>query len=75
MDGDYLVGANTTTKDEALSYQKDLRGWNSHNKILRVPISARNYYLTGGKLNVYSVGWSFSIPPIANMLTIKNVVD
>lgn len=75
MDGNYLVVANTTTKEEALSYQNDWWHWASQNKILRVPISSGDHYLPGEKLNVFSVDWTFSIPPIAIMPTIETVIE
>ncbi|EOP91351.1 hypothetical protein IGM_01997 [Bacillus cereus HuB4-4] len=75
VDGNYLVVANTTTKEEALSYQNDWWELASQNKILRVPIYTGEHYLPGEKLNVFSVGWTFSIPPIAVMPTIEKVVD
>lgn len=73
VDDNYLVVANTTTKEEALSYQNGWWELTSQNKILRVPISSGNHYLPGEKLNVFSVGWTFSIPPIAVMPTIEKV--
>ncbi|OUB80930.1 DUF3221 domain-containing protein [Bacillus wiedmannii] len=75
VDHNYLVVANTATKEEALSYQNDWWELASQNKILRVPIFAGDHYLPGEKLNVFSVGWTFSIPPIAVMPTIEKVVD
>lgn len=75
MDDNYLVVANTTIKEESLSYQNDWWEWASQNKILRVLISFRNHYLPGEKLNIYSVGWTFSIPPIAVMPTIETVIE
>jgi len=47
----------------------------SQNKILRVPIPSGDYYLLGEKLNIYSVGWTFSIPPIAVIPTIKPIME
>ncbi|WP_436866791.1 DUF3221 domain-containing protein [Bacillus fungorum] len=75
VDNNYLVVANTTTKEEALSYQNDWWELAAQNKILRVPISSGDYYLLGDKLNVFSVGWTFSIPPIAVMPTIEIVIE
>ncbi|PFA91053.1 DUF3221 domain-containing protein [Bacillus cereus] len=75
VDCNYLVVANTTTKEEALSYQNDWWKLASKNKILRVPINTGDYYLIGEKTNVFSIGWTFSIPPIAVMPTIEKVVD
>ncbi|MGN4669242.1 DUF3221 domain-containing protein [Bacillus cereus group sp. MYBK234-1] len=72
-DDTYLVIANTATKEEALSYQNDWWELVSQNKILRVPISNSDNYLVGDKLNVFSVAWTFSIPPIAIMPTIEKV--
>ncbi|EOO23012.1 hypothetical protein ICM_06235 [Bacillus cereus BAG1X2-3] len=56
MDANYLVVANITTKEEALSYQNDWWELFAQNKILRVPISAGDHYLPCEKLNVFSVG-------------------
>ncbi|MGE8055839.1 DUF3221 domain-containing protein [Bacillus mycoides] len=75
VDKNYLVVASTSTKDEALAYQNDWWDLVSENKILRVPIYAGDHYLPGEKLNVFSVGWTFSIPPIAVMPTIEKVAD
>lgn len=72
-DDNYLIIANTATKEEALSYQKDWWGLVSQNKILRVPISNSDNYLVGDKLNIFSAGWTFSIPPIAILSTIEKV--
>ncbi|MGU3443206.1 DUF3221 domain-containing protein [Bacillus cereus] len=74
VDYNYLVVANTTTKEEALSYQNDWWELAAQNKILRVPISAGDHYLLVEKFNVFSVGWTFSIPPIAVMPTIETVI-
>ncbi|MBW3496547.1 YobA family protein [Bacillus sp. FDAARGOS_1420] len=71
----YVVVANTATKEEALSYQKDWWELVSQNKILRVPISTSDHYLVGDKLNVFSAGWTFSLPPIAIMPTIEKIVE
>ncbi|PFI75655.1 DUF3221 domain-containing protein [Bacillus cereus] len=71
VDDNYIVVANTTTKEEALSYQNDLWELAAQNKILRVSISGGDHYLLGEKLNVFSVGSTFSIPPIAVMPTIE----
>lgn len=71
----YLVIANTATKKEALSYQNNWWELVSQNKILRVPISNRDSYLVGDKLNVFSAGWTFSLPPIAIMPTIEKIVE
>ncbi|ALL11840.1 hypothetical protein BTXL6_11260 [Bacillus thuringiensis] len=75
VDNNYLVVANTTTKEEALSYQNDWWELAAQNKILRVPISDGDHYLLGEKLNVFSVGWTFSIPPIAVMPTIERIIN
>ncbi|WP_044796229.1 hypothetical protein [Bacillus cereus] len=75
VDDNYLVVASTTTKKEALSYQNDWWELASQNKILRVPTSSRDHYLLGEKLNIFSVGWTFSIPPIAVMPTIETVIE
>ena len=69
----YLIIANTDTKEEALSYQNDWWELVSQNKILRVPISNSDNYLMGDKLNVFSAAWTFSIPPIAIMPTIEKI--
>ncbi|MEI4605828.1 DUF3221 domain-containing protein [Bacillus cereus] len=75
VDDNYLVIANTTTKEEALSYQNDWWELASQNRILRVSISSGDHYLPGEKLNIFSVGWTFSNPPIAVMPTIKTVIE
>ncbi len=75
MDDNYLIVANTIKKEEALSYQNDWWELTSQNKILRVPVSSEDCYLPGEKLNVFSVGWTFSIPPIAVMPTIETVIE
>lgn len=75
VDGNYLVVANTTTKEEALSYQDDWWELASQNKILRVPIYAEDHYQLGEKVNILSAGWTFSIPPIAVMPTIEKIAD
>ncbi|PFJ18481.1 DUF3221 domain-containing protein [Bacillus cereus] len=74
-DNNYLVVADTATKEEALSYQNDWWELTSQNKILRVPISVDDNYVVGEKLNVFSVGWTFSLPPIAIMPTIEKIVE
>ncbi|MES5957348.1 DUF3221 domain-containing protein [Bacillus fungorum] len=74
VDNNYLVVAATSTKDEALAYQHDWWDLVSQNKILRVPISNNEDYQLGEKLNVYAVGWTASLPPIAVMPTIEKVV-
>ncbi|WP_436866970.1 DUF3221 domain-containing protein [Bacillus fungorum] len=73
VDNNYLVVAATSTKDEALAYQHDWWDLVSQNKILRVPISNSEDYQLGEKLNVYAVGWTASLPPIAVMPTIEKV--
>ncbi|PIE92141.1 DUF3221 domain-containing protein [Bacillus fungorum] len=73
VDDNYLVVAATSTKDEALAYQHDWWDLVSQNKILRVPISNNEDYQLGEKLNVYAVGWTASLPPIAVMPTIEKV--
>ncbi|MEC2468902.1 DUF3221 domain-containing protein [Bacillus cereus] len=75
VDNNYLVVASTSTKDEALAYQNDWWELVTQNKILRVPISNAEQYKLGEKLNVYAVGWTYSLPPIAIMPTIEKVVD
>ncbi|MED2875099.1 DUF3221 domain-containing protein [Bacillus bombysepticus] len=75
VDNNYLVVAATSTKDEALAYQNDWWELVSQNKILRVPISNAEKYKLGEKLNVYAVGWTASLPPIAVMPTIEKLAD
>ncbi len=75
VDNHYLVVAATSTKDEALAYQHDWWELVSQNKILRVPISSGADYTIGDKLNVYAVGWTASLPPIAVMPTIEKVTQ
>ncbi|MCU7756923.1 DUF3221 domain-containing protein (plasmid) [Bacillus cereus] len=75
VDNHYLVVAATSTKDEALAYQHDWWELVSQNKILRVPISSGAGYTIGDKLNVYAVGWTASLPPIAVMPTIEKVTQ
>ncbi|PGM61809.1 DUF3221 domain-containing protein [Bacillus cereus] len=71
----YLVVAATSTKDEALAYQNDWWDLVSQNKILRVPVSNGENYTLGEKLNVYAVGWTASLPPIAVMPTIEKLAQ
>ncbi|PFJ19682.1 DUF3221 domain-containing protein [Bacillus cereus] len=75
VDNNYLVVAATSTKDEALAYQNDWWELVSQNKILRVPVSNGDDYKLGEKLNVYAVGWTASLPPIAVMPTIEKVAQ
>ncbi|MCZ6943717.1 DUF3221 domain-containing protein [Bacillus mycoides] len=75
VDENYLVVADTSTKDEALAYQHDWWDLVSQNKILRVPVSGGENYTLGEKLNVYAVGWTASLPPIAVMPTIEKVAQ
>ncbi|OUB50169.1 DUF3221 domain-containing protein [Bacillus thuringiensis] len=75
VDSNYLIVADTSTKEEALSYQNDWWELASQNKILRVPISSVDNYALGEKLNVFAKAWTFSIPPIAIMPTIEKVVE
>ncbi|MEN3129655.1 MULTISPECIES: DUF3221 domain-containing protein [Bacillus cereus group] len=74
-DDNYLVVADTATKEEALSYQNDWWELAYQNKILRVPISTEDQYVVGEKLNVFSVGWTFSTPPIAVMPIIEKITE
>ncbi|PHD42570.1 DUF3221 domain-containing protein [Bacillus toyonensis] len=74
-DDNYLVVADTNTKEEALSYQNDWWELASQNKILRVPITNKGNYSVGEKLNIFSVGWTHSIPPIAVMPVIENIIE
>ncbi|MEC5308673.1 DUF3221 domain-containing protein [Bacillus thuringiensis] len=75
VDSNYLIVADTSTKEEALSYQNDWWELASQSKILRVPISSGDNYALGEKLNVFAKAWTFSIPPIAIMPTIEKVVE
>ncbi|MDA2113186.1 DUF3221 domain-containing protein [Bacillus bombysepticus] len=75
VDKNYLVVAATSTKDEALAYQNDWWDLVSQNKILRVPLSDGENYTLGEKLNVYAVGWTASLPPIAVMPTIEKLAQ
>ncbi|MED2040102.1 DUF3221 domain-containing protein [Bacillus wiedmannii] len=72
-DDNYLIVADTLTKEEALSYQNNWWELVSQNKILRVPISNSGHYTIGEKLNVYAVGWTASLPPIAVKPTIERI--
>ncbi|MGN9865401.1 DUF3221 domain-containing protein [Bacillus swezeyi] len=74
-DDKYLVVADMPTKEEALSYQNDWWELAAQGKILRVPISVGDHYEIGEKLNVFSKGWTFSIPPIAVMPTIEKISE
>ncbi|AFU17535.1 DUF3221 domain-containing protein [Bacillus toyonensis] len=74
-DENYLVVADTNTKEEALSYQNDWWELASQNKILRVPITNKDNYSVGEKLNIFSVGWTHSIPPIAVMPVIEKIIE
>lgn len=74
-DDNYLVVADTNTKEEALSYQNDWWELASQNKILRVPITNKDNYSVGEKLNIFSVGWTHSIPPIAVMPVIEKIIE
>ncbi|MEW4109833.1 DUF3221 domain-containing protein [Bacillus thuringiensis] len=75
IDNNYLVVAAISTKDEALTYQHDWWDLVSQNKILRVPVSDSENYKLGEKLNVYAVGWTASLPPIAVMPTIEKLTQ
>ncbi|HDR8487547.1 TPA: DUF3221 domain-containing protein [Bacillus cereus] len=75
VDKNYLVVAATSTKDEALAYQNDWWELVSQNKILRVPLSGGENYALGEKINVYAVGWTASLPPIAVMPTIEKLAQ
>lgn len=74
-DDNYLVVADTNTKEEALSYQNDWWELSSQNKILCVPITNKDNYSVGEKLNIFSVGWTHSIPPIAVMPVIEKIIE
>ncbi|MFJ8219717.1 DUF3221 domain-containing protein [Bacillus cereus] len=75
VDKNYLVVAATSTKDEALAYQNDWWDLVSQNRILRVPVLDGKNYTLGEKLNVYAVGWTASLPPIAVMPTIEKLAQ
>ncbi|EEM80195.1 DUF3221 domain-containing protein [Bacillus thuringiensis] len=75
VDRNYLVVADTSTKEEAISHQNDWSELIAQNKILRVPISNGENYMVGEKLNVYAVAWTASLPPIAVMPTIEKVME
>ncbi|MGE6617664.1 DUF3221 domain-containing protein [Bacillus mycoides] len=75
VDSHYLVVADTSTKEEALSYQNDWWELVSQNKILRVPLSGTENYVLGDKLNVHASAWTASLPPIAIMPIIEKVVE
>ena len=75
VDSNYVIVANTVTKDEALFYQNDWSELVTQNKILRVPISNNESYTLGEKLHVYAVAWTASLPPIAVMPTIEKIVE
>ncbi|AFQ30553.1 DUF3221 domain-containing protein [Bacillus thuringiensis] len=75
MDSHYLVLADTSTKEEALSYQNDWWELVSQNKILRVPLSNAENYAVGDKLHVHASAWTASLPPIAVMPTIEKAAD
>ncbi|AXK18490.1 DUF3221 domain-containing protein [Bacillus cereus group sp. N11] len=74
-DDNYLVVADTNTKVEALSYQNNWWELASQNIILRVPITSKDNYSIGEKLNIFSVGWTHSIPPIASMPVIEKIIE
>ncbi|EJR28488.1 MULTISPECIES: DUF3221 domain-containing protein [Bacillus cereus group] len=75
VDNNYLVVAATSTRDEALAYQNDWWELVFQNKILRVPISNTEHYKLGEKLDVYAVGCTASLPPMAVMPTIEKLAD
>ncbi|PGD51005.1 DUF3221 domain-containing protein [Bacillus wiedmannii] len=75
VDNNYLVVAATSTKDEALTYQNDWWELVSQNKILRVPVSDGENYTIGERLNVYASAWTKSLPPIAIMPKIEQVIQ
>ncbi|MBG9774649.1 DUF3221 domain-containing protein [Brevibacillus laterosporus] len=75
IDNIYMVVANTSTKEEALSYKDNWWDLASQNKILRVPVSTGDHYVLGEKLNVFAKAWTLSIPPIAIAPTIEKIVD
>lgn len=74
-DDNYLVVPDTNTKVEALSYQNNWWELASQNIILRVPITSKDNYSIGEKLNIFSVGWTHSIPPIASMPVIEKIIE
>lgn len=71
----YLIVADTSTKEEALFYKNDWWELAYQNKILRVPISVSDHFVVGEKVNVFSVAWTYSIPPIALMPIIEKVEE
>ncbi|QWH64193.1 DUF3221 domain-containing protein (plasmid) [Bacillus mycoides] len=75
MDSHYLVLADTSTKEEALSYQNDWWELVSQNKILRVPLSNAENYALGDKLHVHASAWTASLPPIAVMPTLEKFAE
>ncbi|EJR28483.1 MULTISPECIES: DUF3221 domain-containing protein [Bacillus cereus group] len=75
VDSKYIIVADTPTKEEAFSHQKDWWELVSQNKILKVPVSDGGNYTLGEKLNVYAVAWTASLPPMAVMPTIEKVVE
>ncbi|MGR5965914.1 DUF3221 domain-containing protein [Bacillus cereus] len=75
VDNNYLVVADTPSKEEALFYQNDWWELAFQNKILRVPISSGDTYALGEKLNIFAKAWTYSIPPIAVMPTIEKIVE
>ncbi|QOS99842.1 DUF3221 domain-containing protein [Brevibacterium sp. JNUCC-42] len=75
VDDLYMVVANTSTKEEALSYKDDWWELASQNKIVRIPVSTSDHYILGEKLNVYATAWTASIPPIAIAPSIEKIAD
>ncbi|WP_458109692.1 DUF3221 domain-containing protein [Bacillus zhangzhouensis] len=75
VDSGYIVVADTSTKEEALSYQDDWSELVFQKRILRVPVSGNENFILGEKLNVVSIGWTASLPPIAVMPTIEKIEE
>ncbi|MFN1238449.1 DUF3221 domain-containing protein, partial [Paenibacillus larvae] len=71
----YLTVADVPTKEEALSYQNDWWELTYQNKILVVPVQNNEAYKVGDQLNVFSIGMTFSIPPIAVSPTIEKISE
>ncbi|KYG27176.1 hypothetical protein AZF08_15600 [Bacillus gaemokensis] len=69
----YLIIADISTKNEALSYQNDWWELVSQNKLLKIPVSNKNIFHVGDKLHAYTKGIIKSLPPIAIAPTIKKV--
>ncbi|WP_094701505.1 DUF3221 domain-containing protein [Brevibacillus laterosporus] len=75
IDDMYMVVANTSTQEEALSYKDNWWKLASQNKIIRVPVSTNDDFAVGEKLNVFATAWTWSIPPIALASKIEKIAD